>query len=220
MPPKRGTEAYDKWRNSEKYKLFIDGRTGENNPFYNHHHTDEFKQNQREMKKGKWAGENNPNYGGKNIPWNKDKKGLQVSWNKNKKNPALSERNRQQVGEKHPFYNKKRPHHAKLMKERMIGKGNHQWIDGRSYELYPLEFKKIRASGIIRKRDNYICQKCSRTETKEGKNLAIHHIDYNKKNCKFDNLITLCQGCNNKANKNRKKWVFYYQKKIQLCFAI
>ena len=34
MPPKKGTEAYDKWRNSEKYKLWIESRTGKNNPMF------------------------------------------------------------------------------------------------------------------------------------------------------------------------------------------
>ena len=34
--------------------------------------------------------------------------------------------------------------------------------------------------------------------------LAIHHIDYNKKNNKEENLITLCRSCNVKVNFNRK----------------
>ena len=34
MPPKKGTEAYDKWRNSDKYKIWVDSRTGKNSSLY------------------------------------------------------------------------------------------------------------------------------------------------------------------------------------------
>ena len=39
--------------------------------------------------------------------------------------------------------------------------------------------------------------------------LHVHHIDYNKKNCKKSNLITICRSCNSMANKDRswhKAW--------------
>ena len=43
-----------------------------------------------------------------------------------------------------------------------------------------------------------------------GKVLDVHHIDYNKENCKENNLITLCKQCNLRANKNRDYWYGYF----------
>jgi len=39
--------------------------------------------------------------------------------------------------------------------------------------------------------------------------LAVHHIDYNKKFCGAENLITVCRSCNSRANTDRgwhKAW--------------
>lgn len=41
--------------------------------------------------------------------------------------------------------------------------------------------------------------------------LVVHHIDYNKKNCKPYNLITLCNSCNSRANNNRKQHEKFYK---------
>ena len=41
--------------------------------------------------------------------------------------------------------------------------------------------------------------------------LSIHHIDYNKKNCKEDNLISLCVHCHGLTNKNRNSWINYFK---------
>jgi 5-methylcytosine-specific restriction endonuclease McrA len=40
--------------------------------------------------------------------------------------------------------------------------------------------------------------------------LTAHHIDYDKKNCDQQNLITLCSACNSKANFNRPYWQDFY----------
>lgn len=102
-------------------------------------------------------------------------------------------------------------------KKRYFNIKNHpSYIDGRSYEKYPREFNvKLRLS--IRNRDSFQCQNkdCLITEKehklKYKRALHIHHIDYNRKNCKGSNLITLCQACNIKANYNREYWEEYYQ---------
>jgi len=98
-----------------------------------------------------------------------------------------------------------------------IGKDSRNWIDGRSFLSYPREFTKI-LKKKIRERDNYTCQNCGMTEKKHlnilGVSLHIHHIDYNKQNCKENNLITLCNQCNTRANKNRVVWQTYYSRKI------
>jgi len=80
-----------------------------------------------------------------------------------------------------------------------FGKDNPCYIDGRSYEDYPKEFtSKLRNE--IRKRDNYKCQYCGMTEEehyqKYNRNLEIHHINGNKKDCGKRNLITTCKSCN------------------------
>jgi len=52
-----------------------------------------------------------------------------------------------------------------------------------------------------------------------GQNLHVHHIDYDKKNCKDTNLITTCLYCNNRANYNREYWKKEYQRKIEGIYA-
>jgi hypothetical protein len=87
---------------------------------------------------------------------------------------------------------------------------------GIPYELekYNLEKFNKKLKDQIRERDNYTCQKCGITIKKyltcRGRNLDIHHIDYDKENCKENNLITLCQPCNAKANRNRDFWFEYF----------
>jgi hypothetical protein len=45
-----------------------------------------------------------------------------------------------------------------------------------------------------------------------GTNLIIHHIDYNKDNNTDENLLSLCNQCNVRANFNRDYWQDYYTK--------
>jgi hypothetical protein len=88
-----------------------------------------------------------------------------------------------------------------LRKLRSLQKGG----TGIPYEqaLYPLEFKIIRKS--ILERDNYKCKICN----KHGK--SVHHIDYNKKNNKSSNLITLCQSCHMITNEHRNSWKNHFK---------
>jgi hypothetical protein len=99
---------------------------------------------------------------------------------------------------------------------------NPNWNNGASFEPYTIEFtKKLKES--IRIRDNYECQNCSMTEEEHlivvGKVLTIHHIDYNKKNCDENNLVTVCSSCNIRANYNRDYWYTFYNKIIDLKMA-
>lgn len=92
------------------------------------------------------------------------------------------------------------------------GKLHPQYIDGRRYDEYPEEFNE-KLKEQIRKRDNYICQKCGIEQLElRGfhKKLDIHHIDYNKFNYGKNNLISLCHKCNCKANFNRDYWFAYF----------
>ena len=98
-----------------------------------------------------------------------------------------------------------------------ISENHHNWQGGKSFEKYPREFNK-KLKDFIRKRDNYICQKCYIFEENlEGlrKKLVIHHIDYYKQNCKKDNLITLCHRCNSKVEKYKGYWTNFFQDNIK-----
>jgi len=96
------------------------------------------------------------------------------------------------------------------------GINNPAWIDGTS-GIYPPEFNDS-LKEQIRKRDNYTCQNCGMTEEEHlivvGNNLEVHHIDYDKQNCKEDNLITACKQCNLRANANRDYWQEFYNQKL------
>jgi hypothetical protein len=100
-----------------------------------------------------------------------------------------------------------------------FGNKSPNWIDGRTFNPYPIEFNES-LKETIRKRDNYKCQNCEMTEEEHliviGQILEVHHVDYNKQNCNKDNLITLCKQCNLRANANRDYWEEFYTRK-RLC---
>jgi len=87
---------------------------------------------------------------------------------------------------------------------------NHpNWKGGISKEPYCEIFSDKDFKEYIKHRDGYKCLNpcCS----KNYKYLAIHHIDYNKRNCKQDNLITICLSCNSKANIDREWHTSWYR---------
>lgn len=84
------------------------------------------------------------------------------------------------------------------------------WDGYVSFEPYGEEFNdSLREK--IRKRDNYTCQECGKTQEKLGRKLAVHHIDYDKTNNDEDNLISLCHSCHSKTNFNRDDWTIHYK---------
>lgn len=119
-----------------------------------------------------------------------------------------------QKGELSCFFGKKRPN----LSEKMKGKNNPNWQNGISNLPYHYSFTKKLKDSII-KRDNFKCQNCEMSNNKHhvkfNRNLTIHHIDYNKMNCKNNNLITLCNICNPMANKDRDYWYAYYTYKME-----
>lgn len=94
-----------------------------------------------------------------------------------------------------------------------IGENAGRYIHGTANLPYPLEFND-RLRNKIRMRDNFICQGCGKTQKEQLEkyktDLEVHHIDYNKANCKESNLITTCKYCNIKANSDRDYWFAYY----------
>ena len=135
------------------------------------------------------------------------------------------------TGEKNPFYGKK---HSEEFKEKSSltkkgkrsyneeqfekqnqktpkGEKHPNWKGGTSNQPYPFEFNKILKEDI-KKRDNFTCGICN----KETQKLAIHHINYDKNNISFDNLISLCYSCHSKTNYNRDCWIEFFNKKINI----
>ena len=85
------------------------------------------------------------------------------------------------------------------------------WQGGKSFEVYPVDWTEtLRKS--IRERDKYVCQICSKPQGDEA--LSVHHIDYDKKNCNPDNLISLCRSCHIGTNGNKEKWIKYFNNTI------
>ncbi len=78
------------------------------------------------------------------------------------------------------------------------------WRGGNRVSLYSIDWTQTFKKSI-RERDHYICQLC----LKNG--FPVHHIDYNKKNCNPENLITLCISCHNKTNHHREYWIQYFK---------
>ena len=95
-------------------------------------------------------------------------------------------------------------HKNKGIAERGINAGENSatWQGGKSYEPYCPIWLDKEYKEDIRARDNYRCSNpdCWNTVDK----LSIHHIDYDKKNCHPDNLITVCVSCNSRANVDRR----------------
>jgi len=109
------------------------------------------------------------------------------------------------TGEKNPGFGKSRPD--------VSGKNCHLYVHGRGHEPYSPRFKGYWRREI-RKRDNYTCQICGIKEN--GKRHAVHHINYDKNDCRPENLITLCASrkgysdCHSKTNVNRSYWINYF----------
>ena len=98
------------------------------------------------------------------------------------------------------------------------GKNNGNWQGGISYEPYPFDFWKSKQS--IKERDGYTCQECGITEAESiaagEQTLTVHHIDYDKQNTSYNNLIMLCRHCNSIANFNKNYWKKYFRRKMCL----
>ena len=99
---------------------------------------------------------------------------------------------------------------------KISGANSCNWLGGSSFDPYSFEFTK-RLKNKIKERDGNECKNpfC----LKVCKILTIHHIDYNKQNCDPNNLITLCNSCNGKANYNRECWKKIYDEVIEKRFT-
>jgi len=92
-----------------------------------------------------------------------------------------------------------------LRRKSKVGKSKHVFCSkeceaawkGNGDEDYPAGWNLI--SERIRKRDDYKCQECGKEPP--SVQLQVHHIDGDRSNNEFDNLVTLCASCHNKAER-------------------
>lgn len=94
------------------------------------------------------------------------------------------------------------------------------WKGGISFEPYARGWND-NIKEQVRRRDGHRCQICGLSETEYKRKLSVHHIDYNKKNLKLPNLVTLCNTCHLKTNQSRKQWTRYFsQRQNCLCLPV
>jgi len=100
--------------------------------------------------------------------------------------------------------------------ERQMGEKNWNWRGGIGLEPYGPEFNNTLKQEIF-ERDHGICRVCKLNKEqlqflfKRDKWIFhVHHIDYNKKNNKEENLINLCIKCHLVTNGNRDYWENYF----------
>jgi len=99
-------------------------------------------------------------------------------------------------------------------KGRCAGDKNPMWKGGIFKSKYPKDFNKD-LKNVILGRDFGSCQMCKKTNSV----IAVHHIDYDKRNNSIWNLISLCRKCHGRTNHNRSYWhmvckdLMYFRKK-------
>lgn len=82
------------------------------------------------------------------------------------------------------------------------GKNHWNWRGG--VQFYGRDFKLARPN--ILNRDEYTCQMCLKTNN--DTRIVVHHIDGDASNNCWDNLVTLCGGCNSRAEARNNKGVW------------
>ena len=89
-----------------------------------------------------------------------------------------------------------------------FGCGNPNWRGGISKEPYCQDWGKD-LKEFVKERDDY---KCMNPDCwGKDKTLSVHHINYNKKSCGAENLITVCRSCNSRANTDREWHEAWYK---------
>ncbi len=96
--------------------------------------------------------------------------------------------------------------------EAVYGPDHWSWKGGITNKDYCCSWSDKEYKQDIRDRDNNKCQnpKCWRTINPKYA-LDLHHINYDKLDCRPINLISLCKSCHSRANTKRDKWQKFYE---------
>ena len=66
---------------------------------------------------------------------------------------------------------------------------------------------------------NNVCFLCGKTTLENGKNLSVHHVNYDKMVCCNDVLpllVPLCHSCHSKTGTNRTNWSEYFEGRLEM----
>ena len=93
--------------------------------------------------------------------------------------------------------------YKELISKKFSGEGNPNWQGGISDNPYENIFNN-ELKTIIREREEFKCFLCGNDN--KNKELCVHHIDYDKANNSFYNLVAVCSVCHGRTNSKRKYW--------------
>lgn len=65
---------------------------------------------------------------------------------------------------------------------------------------------------------NNVCFVCGKTSEENGKNLSVHHVNYDKMVCCNDVnplFVPLCHSCHSKTGNRRVDWTVYFEKRLE-----
>lgn len=181
-----------KWKDSNFRKEMNEKFKGRPSPIKGKHHTEETKRKIGQANKGRRFSE-------------EIRKQMSERQKRLWQNPEYRKRVREKIKNlwQNPEYRKHQVeiHRSKSPK----GEKHPNWQGGKSFESYSSAWTpELKQS--IRQRDNFTCQLCEKYPI-----FDIHHIDYDKKNCEPNNLITLCKKCHMKTNYKRDYWKNFLQ---------
>lgn len=101
------------------------------------------------------------------------------------------------------------------------GEKNPRWNGGSSFEPYCVKFNK-EFKERVRKFFNYTCVECGMSESENGRNLCVHHVNYDKEACCNKNnplFVTLCTSCHTKTNNKRENWEKHFTEIINSTYG-
>ena len=150
-----------------------------------------------------------------NIPWNIGKEHTKEANEKNRLahlGKKLSEETKKKMSlvRKGKKFSEK---HRRNLSLAQLGEKNHNWRNGGN-SPYPTTWTNDLREAI-RKRDNHLCQVCFKSQEELDRELAVHHIDYDKDNLNPFNLISLCVLCHAKTGSNRIYWEQYFNEQMK-----
>lgn len=93
----------------------------------------------------------------------------------------------------------------KIRSKAFSKENNPAWQGGIDKKGYSRDFIEIRE--IIRNRDNHKCLICGNNNLE--RKIPVHHINYDKDNIDYLNLVCLCDSCHMVVNFNREYWTYF-----------